>query len=179
MPIVMKADSVHYFEIKPKGSFDLGVQELFHYRELFYFFCWRDLKVKYKRTVLGFLWAIVQPLLMMVILTLFMSRVNIPSDSLRYPVFAFSGLILWTMFSAGITNAGNSMVANAQIIKKIYFPRLIIPISSVLVAALDFAVTFVVFLVLLFFYDQPVDLLKALLLWPAGFLVAFLSALGP
>src|SRR6187402_1747997 len=103
--------------------------ELWRYKELFYFFTWRDVKVKYKQTALGFLWAILQPLVMMVIFTFFIGKaLKVPSDDMNYPIFAFSGLILWTVFSSGITSAGNSMISNAQIIKKIYFPRLVIPI---------------------------------------------------
>ena len=95
---------------------------LWRYRELFYFFTWRDIKIKYKQTVLGFLWAILQPLLMMIIFTLFFGRaLNIPSQNLPYPVYVFSGLLVWNLFSTGLTTASNSMVSNAPIIKKIYF----------------------------------------------------------
>src|SRR4051812_32699817 len=100
-------------------------RELWRYRELFYFFTWRDVKVKYKQTVLGFLWAILQPLMMMVIFTFFFGKaLSIPSQDLPYPVFVFSGLLLWNAFSSGLTNAANSMINNSGIIKKIYFPRL-------------------------------------------------------
>ncbi|NJM27002.1 MAG: ABC transporter permease [Bacteroidia bacterium] len=98
-------------------------RELWRYRELFYFFTWRDIKIKYKQTVLGFLWAILQPLFMMLIFTLFVGRaLNVPSQDLKYPVFVFSGLIVWNIFSAGLTNASNSMVNNAMIIRKYTFP---------------------------------------------------------
>src|SRR5687767_2023563 len=103
-------------------------QEMWNYKELFYFFTWRDIKIKYKQTMLGFLWAILQPLLLMVIFTFFFGRaLKVPSQNLPYPIFVFSGLLLWNTFSSGLTNSANSMVNNVQIIKKIYFPRLIIP----------------------------------------------------
>jgi lipopolysaccharide transport system permease protein len=173
-------NSDYYFEIKPKNNFSLNLKELLEYKELFYFFTWRDVKVKYKQTALGFLWAILQPLVMMVIFTFFMGKaMNIASDTMAYPIFSFSGLILWTVFSSGITNAGNSMVSNAQIIKKIYFPRLIIPVSSILVAVFDFFIAFLIFIVLLIVFQQPVNILQALIFWPAGLFLTVISAFGP
>ena len=109
------------YEIKPQRKFDFGLKELWSYKELFYFFAWRDIKVKYKQTALGFLWAVLQPLITMVVFTFFFGRLlQIPSSTLPYPVFVLSGLLLWNIFSSGVTNAGNSMVSNANIIKKIY-----------------------------------------------------------
>jgi lipopolysaccharide transport system permease protein len=176
----VKESDNYYFEIKPKLAFSLNLKELIEYKELFYFFTWRDVKVKYKQTTLGFLWAILQPLIMMVIFTFFIGKtMNVPSDDMEYPVFAFSGLILWTVFSSGVTNAGNSMVSNAQIIKKIYFPRLVIPISSILVSVFDFLIGFVVFIVLIVFYQQPVDVLRAFIFWPSALFVAVMATFGP
>ena len=130
----MNEKSEYYFEIKPKNTFSLGLRELIVYKELFYFFTWRDIKVKYRQTLLGFLWAILQPILLMLVFTFFIGRsLAVPSDEINYPVFVFSGLMLWLIFSSGIANAGNSMASNASIIRKIYFPRLIIPISAILV----------------------------------------------
>lgn len=169
-----------YYEIRPKLTFSLNLNELIEYKELFYFFTWRDVKVKYKQTALGFLWAILQPLLMMVIFTFFIGKtMNMPSDEMAYPVFAFSGLILWTLFSSGLTNAGNSMVSNAQIIKKIYFPRLVIPISSILVSVFDFLIAFFVLIILLVFYQQPVDFLSAIVYWPMGLAITIIATFGP
>src|SRR3954468_13992880 len=114
------------YEIIPSKKLSLNLKELWEYRELFYFFTWRDIKVKYKQTLLGVSWAIIQPFLMMVIFTLFFSKgLNVPSNGMPYPIFVFSGLLLWNIFSTGLANASNSMVANSNIIKKIYFPRLI------------------------------------------------------
>jgi lipopolysaccharide transport system permease protein len=153
-------------------------KELWRYRELFYFFTWRDVKIKYKQTVLGFLWAILQPLFMMIIFTLFFGRaLQIPSQNLPYPVYVFSGLLIWNMFSAGLTNASNSMVNNALIIKKIYFPRLIIPVSSILSALFDFLMAFVLFMAILIFYQQPVSWI-AIVMWPLALGVAVVATLG-
>ena len=106
--------------------FNLNIKELYAFSELFYFFTWRDIKVKYKQTVLGFLWAILQPLVMMVIFSYFFGKVlNVDAGNLPYPVFVFAGLLIWNLFSSGVVNASNSMISNANIIKKIYFPRLI------------------------------------------------------
>src|SRR3954463_6131302 len=105
------------YEIKPKEKLSLGLGEIWQYRELFYFFTWRDIKVKYKQTVLGFLWAVLQPLIMMLIFTMFFGRaLNIPSQNLPYPVYVFSGLLIWNVFSSGLINASSSMVNNSSII---------------------------------------------------------------
>lgn len=154
-------------------------RELWRYRELFYFFTWRDIKIKYKQTVLGFMWAILQPLLMMVIFTFFFGRaLNVPSQNLPYPVFVFSGLLIWNTFSSGLTNAAGSMVNNSAIIKKIYFPRLIIPASSILVATFDFLMAFVLFIPMLIFFEQPVHL-SALWSWPLALVLSAAATLGP
>lgn len=155
-------------------------RELWRYRELFYFFTWRDIKIKYKQTLLGFLWAVLQPLIMMLIFTFFFGRaLKIPSQNLEYPVFVFSGLLLWNMFSSGLTNASNSMVNNASIIKKIFFPRLVVPVSAVLVSLFDFLVAFILFVVLLIFYNQPVSVSLALWAWPSAVLITMAATLGP
>lgn len=153
-------------------------KELWRYRELFYFFTWRDIKVKYKQTTLGFLWAILQPLLMMLIFTFFFGRaLGIPSQQIPYPVYVFSGLIVWNIFATGLTNASGSMVNNAAIIKKIYFPRLIIPVSSIIVSLFDFLMAFILFIAILIYYQQPVMPI-AIVLWPAALLVCVLATLG-
>jgi lipopolysaccharide transport system permease protein len=152
--------------------------ELWRYRELFYFFTWRDIKIKYKQTVLGFLWAVLQPLMMMTIFTLFFGKaLNIPSQKMPYPVYVFSGLLIWNLFSSGLTSASNSMINNSGIIKKIYFPRLIIPVSSVLVALFDFVMAFILFVGILIYYNQHVSL-WALCLWPFAIAVGILATLG-
>ncbi|MGC4022141.1 MAG: ABC transporter permease [Cyclobacteriaceae bacterium] len=166
------------YKIEPTNRKILPWNELWHYRELFYFFTWRDIKVKYKQTVLGFLWAVLQPLFMMIIFTFFFGRaLNIPSQSLPYPLYVFSGLLLWNMFSTGLTNASNSMVNNATIIKKIYFPRLIIPVSSILVALFDFFMGFIIYAGLLVYYAQPVAW-NALLIWPLALILTVVATMG-
>ncbi len=156
----------------------LNAKDLWYYRELFYFFTWRDIKIKYKQTVLGFLWAILQPLLLMIIFTLFFGRaLGIPSQNLPYPVYVFSGLLIWNFFSSGLVNAANSMVNNASIIKKIYFPRLIVPFSSVLVSVFDFLMAFILLAGLLIYYQLPVAG-TAIIYWPAALLVAAVGTLG-
>ena len=166
------------YEIKPVGKLTLGLKELWEFRELFYFFTWRDVKVKYKQTVLGVVWAILQPFLLMVVFSLFFGKaLNVPSDNIPYPIFAFSGLILWNIFSSGLSSASQSMVSNAGIIKKIYFPRLIIPMSSILVALFDFIMAFVVYIGLLIYYKFSISPLILLYL-PLGILITVLSTFG-
>lgn len=171
------AEVVEYvIESSRKRLFDW--RELWRYRELFYFFTWRDVKIKYKQTALGFLWAVIQPLLMMVIFTVFFGKtLNIPSQNLPYPVYVFSGLLIWNLFSSGLTTASSSMVNNASIIKKIYFPRLIIPVSSVLVSLFDFFMAFILFVGILIFYQQSVSPI-AFIIWPVAILLGVIATLG-
>lgn len=172
----MAVEFEYTIESTHRGLFDW--RELWRYRELFYFFTWRDIKIKYKQTVLGFLWAVLQPLLMMVIFTFFFGKaLNIPSQSLPYPVYVFSGLLIWNLFSTGLTNASNSMVNNASIIKKIYFPRLIIPVSSILVSLFDFFMAFVLFAAVLLYYQQPV-IWQAIFIWPLAIVVGVVATMG-
>lgn len=167
------------FEIKPQNKFGLGLRELWEYRELFWFFTVRDVKVKYKQTVLGFLWAVIQPLVMALLFSFFLGKAisNYTSLSLPYEVFALSGLVLWGIFSAGLNNAGNSMVNNANIIKKIYFPRLIIPVSSVLVGLFDFLMAFLVFVIYCLFKGIWFNW-SALWLFPLAVLLTCLATFG-
>lgn len=167
------------FSILPQERFKIGLRDLWNFRELFYFFTWRDIKVKYKQTFLGFAWVVIQPLIMTLIFTLFLG--DIISEkvvlSVPYPVFVLSGMILWNVFSNGLTSAASSMVSNAHIIKKIYFPRLIIPMSSILVAIFDFLVAFLVFTVYLFFSGIAFHW-QALFFIPLAIIITFLSSFG-
>lgn len=167
------------FQIKSKSKFSLGLKELWEFKELFYFFTWRDIKVKYKQTLFGFLWAVLQPLFMTIVFTMFLgdsisvkTKLNIP-----YPIFALSGMLLWTLFSSGMSNAANSMVSNSNIIKKIYFPRLIIPMSSILVALVDFFISFIVFVLALFFYKVDINYFHILYL-PISLLTTCMASMG-
>lgn len=167
------------FEIKPQSKFSLGLKELWDYRELFYFFTWRDVKVKYKQTVLGVLWAVFQPVIMTALFTLgFGNMIATQTQlSIPYPVFALSGFLLWNVFSSGLSNAGNSMISNANIIKKIYFPRLIIPISSILVSLIDFVMAFIVFIPVMLFYETSM-VWQAIYLIPLSIFFTILAAFG-
>jgi len=164
--------------IQSKKTTTLNLKEIWQYRELFYFFTWRDIKVKYKQAVLGSFWAILQPFLTMLIFTFLGSMLKIPSDGIPYPIFAYSGLMLWTMFSSSVSNAGNSMVNNANIIKKIYFPRLIIPMSAILVAAFDFIMALIVYVILLFYFEINVSFFKLSLFIPISVLITIVTSFG-
>src|SRR6202162_627164 len=131
----------------PHGWFDLRLADLWAYRELLYFFIWRDLKVRYKQTVIGVAWVVLQPLLSMGVFTLFFGRLaKLPSDGLPYPVFYLAALAPWTYFSTALTTTTNVVVANQRMVTKVYFPRLILPLSSVLSGLVDFAIAFAVLL---------------------------------
>jgi len=168
------------YEIIQHQKLNLGLKEIWQYREMLFFFAWRDIKVKYKQTVLGFAWAIIQPLLLMSIFSLADSALNIPSESLPHPLFTYSALTLWMIFSSGISNAGNSMVTNANIIRKIYFPRLIIPISSVLTSLFDFLMAFIILIGMMVFYRERImfEPLKFLLLFPVSIIITVISTFG-
>lgn len=167
-------------EITAKGNLSVNFKELWGYRELLFIFSWRDIKVKYKQTSLGILWAVLQPLAMSIIFTLTIGRLlpNINQNVVPYPVFVYSGLIFWYLFSNGITNASNSMLNNEGIIKKIYFPRLIIPFSSILIALFDFFITFIFYIAILIFYRADIDLIKFILYVPLALLTSLLSIFG-
>lgn len=132
--------------IEPGGSWAaLKLRDLWAYRELLYFIVWRDLKVRYKQTVLGALWVVMQPLLMTVVFTIFLGKLaRVPSGNIPYAIFVYSGLLPWTFFSGAVNNSGNSLVGNAHLITKVYFPRMIIPLSAVGARLVDFAVSFVI-----------------------------------
>lgn len=130
-----------------KGLFHLDLRAIWQYRELLYFLSWRDVKIRYKQTVLGAAWAIIQPLLTMVIFTIVFGKfAKIPSDNLPYPIFAYTALLPWHYFSQAVSRSGESLVQSAQLISKVYFPRLIMPIAASLTPLVDFAVAFVILL---------------------------------
>ena len=160
-----------------KGWISLRLTELWQYQELLYFLTWRDIKVRYKQTILGAAWAILQPLLTMLIFSLFFGRLaKVPSDNVPYPLFSFAGLVPWTFFANGLTQASNSLVGSADLIKKVFFPRLAIPISGVVAGAVDFLLAFLVLLMMMTFYRlEP----TGNVLWlPVFGLLAFLTSLG-
>src|ERR1700704_1158836 len=142
------------FFIRPQSGWTAaGLKELWDYRELLYFLTWRDIKVRYKQTVLGAAWAIIQPFFMMVVFSLFFGYLaKVPSDGIPYPIFAYCALLPWQLFAHALTESSNSLVTNERLITKVYFPRLVIPISAVLGGLVDFAIAFVVLLGMLLYY---------------------------
>ena len=159
------------------GWVSLQLRELFEYRELLYFLTWRDIKVRYKQTALGVLWAILQPLLTMIVFSLFFGRLaKIPSDGIPYPIFAFAALVPWTFFAAGLGQSSSSLVGSANLLKKVYFPRLAIPIAAVLGGLVDFVLGFVVLIVLMFYYGRVPT--ANVVLVPAFVLLALVTSLG-
>lgn len=140
--------------IKPsQGWVNLKLKDVWEYRELLYFLVWRDIKVRYKQTVLGAAWAVIQPVFAMVIFSVFFGKLaKVPSDGLPYPIFAYTALLPWQLFAHALTESGNSLVASQQLIKKVYFPRLAIPLAAVLAGLVDFAIAFVVLLGMMFYY---------------------------
>jgi len=131
----------------------LNLRDFWNYRDLLYILTQRDIKVRYKQTVLGAAWAIIQPLFTMLIFTVFFGKLaNIPSDGIPYPIFAYAGLLPWTFFSNAVTNSGNSLIGSSNLITKVYFPRMIIPTASVTAGLVDFAIAFSLLIVLMFYY---------------------------
>ena len=148
------AERARVIRIAPsKGWVPLRLNELWEYRELLYFLTWRDIKVRYKQTALGAAWAIIQPVFTMVLFSLFFGRLaKMPSDGVPYPIFSMAGLVPWTFFVYGLTQSSNSLVGSQNLIKKVYFPRLVIPISSLCSGLVDFAIAFVILFVMMIFY---------------------------
>jgi lipopolysaccharide transport system permease protein len=164
--------------IEANKAWSMGeLRDLWAFRELLYFLTWRDVKVRYKQTGLGVAWAILQPLLTMLIFTVFFGRLaGVPSDNIPYPLFAFAGLLPWTFFANAIGNSGNSLVGSANLITKVYFPRLIIPGAAVAAGLVDFAVAFVIMVLLMIYYGIGVGL--HILMFPFLVLLTTLLALG-
>ena len=160
-----------------KGWVDLRFDELKEFRELLYFLVWRDIKVRYKQTVLGASWAIIQPFMTMVVFSLFFGRLaGIPSDDVPYPLWSYAALVPWTFFANGMTLSSNSLVGAGNIIKKVYFPRLIVPTAAVLSGLVDFALAFVVLLFMMAFFGY---LPTGNAVWlPAFLLLAFSTCRG-
>jgi lipopolysaccharide transport system permease protein len=154
-----------------------GLAELWEYRELVYLLAWRDIKVRYKQTFFGAAWAVMQPVLTMLVFSLFFGRLaGVPSDGAAYPLFTFAALVPWGFFSYGLTQSANSLVASSNVVKKVYFPRIAIPLATVLSGAVDFVLALAVLGVMMAAYGAP---LTANVLWlPTLFLLTFAAALG-
>ncbi len=160
-----------------RGWASLKLNEIWEYRELLYFFVWRDIKVRYKQTVLGASWAVIQPFFTMIVFSLFFGKLaGIPSDGIPYPIFSYAALVPWTFFASGLAQSSNSLVSNANLIKKIYFPRLTIPIAKVLSGAVDFFLAFIVLLIMLVVTGITPTIN---VIWlPFLILLAFITSLG-
>jgi lipopolysaccharide transport system permease protein len=160
-----------------RGWVALRLRELWEYRELVYFLTWREVKVRYKQTAMGAAWAIIQPLFTMFILSLFFGRLaKVPSDRIPYPLFCLAGLVPWTFFANGFSQASSSLVTSSNLISKVYFPRLSLPISAVMSGAVDFLISSILLVGMMIYYHQVLTLRCFFL--PFFFLLAFVSALG-
>jgi lipopolysaccharide transport system permease protein len=164
--------------IQPSSGWrSLQLGALWEYRELVYFLIWRDIKVRYKQTVLGAAWAIIQPLFAMIVFSIFFGKLGkIPSDGLPYPIFAYCALLPWQLFAHALTESSNSIVANERLVTKVYFPRLAIPLAAVAAALVDFAIAFSILLLMMAFYGiVPTG---ALLTFPFFVVLAVCTAFG-
>ncbi len=150
-----QAEAVSTMIIEPTRSWlSLKLRDIWQYRELLYFLTWRDVKVRYKQTVIGFLWAIIQPFLKMVVFSIiFGGLAKMDSEGFPYPIFLYAGLLPWQFFASAVSRSGESVVGSANLIQKVYFPRLVIPIASVGACLVDFAISFIILIVLMFYYS--------------------------
>ncbi len=161
----------------PTGWITLNLGEIWKYRELLFFLVWRDITIRYKQTILGGMWAVIQPVATMIAFSIFFGNLaQVPSDGLPYPLFAYAALVPWTFFANGLQSASGSLVSSAHLITKVYFPRLVIPIAAVMAGIVDFGLAFVVLLVLMWGYGRPLSLN---IIWlPFFILLASCTALG-
>lgn len=171
--------NTHTTVIKPKKLFSLrDLKEVWDYRELMYFFTWRDLKVRYKQTAIGALWAIFQPFLTMVVFTIFFGGLlNVPSDGVPYPIFVYTGLLFWQFFASALSDTSNVLITNQSIITKVYFPRLILPLSSVATKFIDFAIASLILVGMMIYYGYTPNIL-GLLIIPLLLLITFMASTG-
>ena len=160
-----------------RGWRNINLAEIWRYRELLYFFTWRDIKVRYKQTAIGVLWAILQPFLTMVVFSVFFGKfAKVPSEGIPYPMFVYAGLLPWTLFSQSLTRSSQSVVTNANLIKKIYFPHLITPLSASLSALVDFFISFgILFFMMMYYKIMPA---KEIFLFPLLVILTFLCSVG-
>lgn len=172
------AASEHHVVIEPpKRWVALDLLDLWRYRDLLFILAWRDIKVRYKQTVLGASWAILQPVFTMIIFSLIFGELaKLPSDGIPYPIFTYTALLPWQLFAYSLTSSSNSLISSERLIAKVYFPRLVIPISSVLAGVIDFAIAFLILLLLMFYYEIPLNF--RMLILPVYLLLALLSALS-
>jgi len=165
--------------IRPKKLFSFAdLKEVWDYRELLYFFTWRDLKVRYKQTAIGVLWAIFQPLLTMIVFSIFFGGLlKVPSDGVPYPIFVYTGLLFWQFFSTALSDTSNVLIVNQAIITKVYFPRLLLPLSTVTTKFIDFIVAAVILVGMMIYYGYTPNL-AGLLILPLLLLITFMASVG-
>ena len=165
--------------IRPKKTLSIeDFKEIWRYKELLYFFTWKDLKVRYKQTAIGASWAIFQPLATMVVFSIFFGRLaKIPSDGAPYPIFVFVGLLFWQFFSAALSETSSTLTANQAIITKVYFPRLILPISAVITKFIDFAISAIILVGLMIYYGY-IPHLRGLVMLPLLLIITFMASVG-
>ena len=153
------------------------IKEFWQYRELFYFFIWRDVKVRYKQTVLGALWAVIQPFSTMIVFTIFFGKfAKMPSEGVPYPVFSYSALVPWTFFAGAVGNSGNSLIGNSDLLTKVYFPRFAIPASAALSGLMDFFIASIILFGIMIYYSIPLTF--NLFLWPVLVIPLIILSLG-
>ncbi|HFC10784.1 MAG TPA: ABC transporter permease [Candidatus Kaiserbacteria bacterium] len=165
--------------IKPKKTFSIeDFKEIWRYKELLYFFTWKDLKVRYKQTAIGILWALFQPFIIMVVFSVFFGKfAKMPSDGIPYPIFVYTGLLFWQFFSGALTETSGSLVGNSNIITKVYFPRLILPLSGVLTKFVDFFIASIILAGMMVYYGYTPSLV-GILLTPLLLLITFMASVG-
>jgi len=165
--------------IKPKKIFSWNdLREIWVYKELLFFFVWRDIKVRYKQTAIGAAWAIFQPFMTMVVFTIFFGKLaKMPSDGVPYPIFVYTGLLFWTFFSSALGDTSSCLVSNQGIVTKVYFPRLILPLASVMTKLVDFAIAAVILLGMMFYYEYYPNLVGILLV-PLLLIICFMASVG-
>ena len=176
-PSVERSELPHTRIEPSKGWISLGLKDLWQYRELLFFLTWRDIKVRYKQTALGATWAVIQPLFTMLMFTLFFGRLaKVPSDGIPYPLFSYTGLLPWQLFAYALTESSNSVVVNERLITKVYFPRLVVPLASILAGLVDFAIAFTLVIGMMVWYGvRPT---WAVLTLPFFVIFTMVTALG-
>ncbi|HED06180.1 MAG TPA: ABC transporter permease [Ignavibacteria bacterium] len=165
--------------IKPKKTLGLGdLKELWTYKELLYFFTWRDFKVRYKQTAVGISWAVFQPFMTMIVFSIFFGKfAKMPSDGIPYPIFVYTGLLFWQFFSTALSQTSSSLISNSNIITKVYFPRLILPISGVITKFVDFFIASIILVGMMVYYGYVPNMIGLLIL-PILLLITFMAATG-
>jgi lipopolysaccharide transport system permease protein len=177
VPLAERSELPHTRIEPSKGWISLGLKDLWQYRELLFFLTWRDIKVRYKQTALGAAWAVIQPLFTMLVFTLFFGRLaKVPSDGIPYPLFCYTALLPWQLFAYALTESSNSVVANERLITKVYFPRLVVPLASILAGFVDFVIAFTLVIGMMLWYEvRPT---WAILTLPFFVILAMATALG-